>query len=369
PENFEDPEVPGDGESLDESEDDSSEGAASDTGDALEPGRAAVGASIDATAIKVAGTVAILGRPNVGKSTLLNRIVGEKLAIVSPHPQTTRNRILGVWTGAITTSNASNERVGGQIVFVDTPGVHEGRKALNRFMVDEALGTLPEVEAVVFVVEAAAGRSAEALPSGARRPHPAEARILEQLRAAGRPVILVINKVDRVKDKRALLPLLEQWSARGDFAAIIPVSATRGTGVIDIVRELLKILPKGEPLYDPETLTDRSERFLAGELVREQLFLRLRQEVPYAVAVQVDNWAERETDVVIDATILVERDAQKAIVVGKGGAMIREVGTHARAEITRLIGRPAHLRLHVKVAPDWTTTEGGIARLGYRKGE
>jgi GTP-binding protein Era len=367
-----DPELPEDADG--DADEDANEGeGTSDDGPAAasaeESVRAAVGAPIAATAVTVAGTVAILGRPNVGKSTLLNRIVGEKLAIVSSHPQTTRNRILGVWTGAITTSLASNERTGGQIVFVDTPGIHEGRKALNRFMVDEALGTLPDVEAVVFVVEAAGGRTSEALPGSARRPHPTEARILEQLRAARRPVILVLNKVDRVKDKRALLPLLEQWGARGDFAAIIPVSATRGTGVVDIVRELLKILPKGEPLYDPDTLTDRSERFLAGELVREQLFMRLRQEVPYAVAVQVDNWEERENDVVIDATILVERDAQKAIVVGKGGAMIRDVGTEARAEITRLIGRPAHLRLHVKVAPDWTNSEGGIARVGYRKGE
>lgn len=333
--------------------------------------RAAVGSATDAASVKVAGTVAILGRPNVGKSTLLNRIVGEKLAIVSPHPQTTRNRILGVWTGAITTTNVSNERVAGQIVFVDTPGVHEARSALNRFMVDEALAILPDVDAVLFVVEAEEQAVTDELPKSIRRLHPADARILEKLRESRLPVILAVNKVDKVKDKRALLPSLEQWGTRGSFAALIPISATRGTGVVEIVRELLKILPAGEPLYDLDTLTDRSERFLAAELVREQLFLRTRQEIPYAIGVQVDNWEEREVegDVVIDATIMVERDAQKAIVVGKGGAMIRDVGTDARAEITRLLGRPAHLRLHVKVAPDWTSSPAGIARLGYRKGE
>ena len=370
----------------------SSEGTSADSdngraaADAPGDSRAALGSAINAGAVTVAGTVAILGRPNVGKSTLLNRILGEKLAIVSPHPQTTRNRILGVWTGAITTSSVSTDRIAGQIVFVDTPGVHEARSALNRFMVDEALEILPEVDAVLFVVEAeeqtkeqrkelgkevADQPVAEGPPKIARRLHPADARILETLRGSHKPVILAVNKVDKVKDKRALLPSLQQWGTRGAFAALIPISATRGTGVVDIVRELLKIMPAGEPLYDADTLTDRSERFLAAELVREQLFLRMRQEIPYAIGVQIDNWEEREAegDVVIDATIMVERDPQKAIVVGKGGAMIRDVGTEARAEITRLLGRPAHLRLHVKVAPDWTSSQTGIARLGYRKGE
>ena len=316
------------------------------------------------------GTVAIVGRPNVGKSTLLNRIVGEKLAIVSDKPQTTRTRIRGVWTGAITRSRHDSDRLAGQIVFVDTPGVHEARSALNRYMVEEALGVLDEVDAVVLVAEApkGEGKGSGALPPGARRVHPAEARLLEQLRAANKPVIVALNKVDRVRDKRALLPLLETWNARGDFAALVPISATAGTGVVDVVRELLKLMPEGPPLFDPDQLTDHSERFLAAELVREQLFVRLYQEIPYSVAVEVDNWDEREDqgDVVIDATILIEREAQKAIVVGKGGAMVRDIGTAARAEITRLIGRPVHLRLHVKVAHDWTASPAGIARLGYR---
>ncbi len=301
---------------------------------------------------------------------------------MSPLPQTTRNRIVGVWSGAITTSRATNERTAGQIVFVDTPGVHEARSALNRFMVEEALGVLGDVDAVLLVVEsgeAKAGRgergqdraAAVALPPAARRTHPTDARLLEALKKAKVPVVLAVNKVDKIKDKRALLPVLEAWGQRAEFAAIVPISATAGVGVIDLVRELLKVMPKGAPIFDPDTLTDRSERFLAGELVREQLFLRLYQEIPYSIAVVVENWNEREAegDVVIDVSIMVEREPQKAIVVGKGGTMVRDIGAAARAEITRLIGRPVHLRVHVKVAPDWSSSEAGIGRLGYRRGE
>jgi GTP-binding protein Era len=313
----------------------------------------------------VAGTVAIVGRPNVGKSTLLNRIVGQKLAIVSEKPQTTRNRIIGVWTGNVPIDDTS-----GQIVFVDTPGVHLGRSALNKFMVDEAFAALEDVDAVLLVVEAPERAPSAALPPGARMADPAEARLIEHAKEAGKPIVVVLNKVDRVGDKTQLLPVLERWHASGDFAALIPTSATRGSAVESVVRELLRLLPEGAPLYPPDMLTDRTERFLAGELVREQLFLRLRQELPYATAVLVDNWEERsQGDVVIDATIVVERDSQKAIVVGKAGAMIKELGTAARGEIAQLLGRPAHLRLHVKVAEEWTQTPEGLARLGYKKGE
>jgi GTP-binding protein Era len=293
----------------------------------------------------IAGTVAILGRPNVGKSTLLNRVVGEKLAIVSPKPQTTRNRIVGVWNGPA-----------GQIVFVDTPGVHGARKGLNRFMVGEALGAIEDVDAVLLVVDGTDPK-----------PGNAEMTILDGLTAAKKPVALALNKVDKVKDKTAMLPVLQAWNDLRSFAAIVPISATRGTNVDQLVVELGRMLPTGEPLYGPEMLTDRTERFLAAELIREQLFLNLKQELPYATAVVIDNWQERADrgDVVVDATIVVERDSQKGIVVGKGGAMIREVGTRARAEITTLLGRPAHLRLEVKVAPDWTTSPDALARFGY----
>jgi GTP-binding protein Era len=309
-----------------------------------------------------AGTVAIMGRPNVGKSTLLNRIVGQKLAIVSAKPQTTRNRIVGVWTGVI----ERPQPAAGQIVFVDTPGVHLGRSALNKYMVDEAFAALGEVDAVLLVVEAPDRPPAPGMPATARVGDPAEARIIEQALAAKKPIVVALNKVDHVPDKTALFPWLERWHATGNFAALVPTSATRGAGTDAVVRELLRILPEGPPLYPPDMLTDRTERFLAGELVREQLFLRLRQELPYATAVVVENWEERpQGDVVIDATIVVERDSQKAIVVGKGGAMIRDVGTAARGEIVQLLGRPAHLRLHVKVAEEWTQTPEGLAKQGY----
>jgi GTP-binding protein Era len=319
----------------------------------------------------VAGTVAIMGRPNVGKSTLLNRLVGEKLAIVSPRPQTTRNRIVGVWNGELAAAGTAAGSVKGQIVFVDTPGVHAGRSELNRFMLREALEAVQGVDAVLMVVEAPEGRSAVGLPGAARALPRAEQQILERIQETRRPVVLAINKVDRLRDKPALLPVLTAWQERAPFAALVPISATKGVGLEGVLRELLALLPSGPPLYDEDTLTDRSERFLVAELIREQLILRLWQELPYSTAVVVDSWEERaeQGDVVVDATIVVERDSQKGIVVGRGGQMIRDLGAAARAEVSRLLGRPAHLRLQVKVAPDWTSSATSLARLGYERGE
>jgi GTP-binding protein Era len=340
------------------------------TGSAPPPDDADPG--LRAVAGTVAGTVAIMGRPNVGKSTLLNGLVGEKLAIVTPRPQTTRNRIVGVWNGQLAAAGTTPGAVKGQIVFVDTPGVHAaGRSELNRFMLREALEAIAEVDAVLMVVEAPERPSAAGLPGAARGLPRAEQQILERVREAGRPVVLAINKVDRLRDKRALFPVLTEWQERIPSAALVPVSALQGVGLEGVVRELLAVLPAGPPLYDADTLTDRTERFLAAELIREQLFLRLRQELPYAVAVLIDDWQERaeQGDVVVDATIVVERDSQKGIVVGAGGQMIRDVGAAARAEVTRLLGRPAHLRLQVKVAPDWTSSPASLARLGYGRSE
>ncbi|MBC8131688.1 MAG: GTPase Era [Deltaproteobacteria bacterium] len=299
----------------------------------------------------VAGTVAILGRPNVGKSTLMNQIVGQKLAIVSPKPQTTRNRIVGVWNGPA-----------GQIVFVDTPGVHSARGALNRYMVDQALGAIEDVDAALLVVEPPQSTAAVKIAS-------AERQILQILRESRKPVVLAINKVDTIKDKPALFPILKAWQELSNFAALVPVSARKGSGVTGLIKELCKIVPPGPPLYAADMLTDRTERFLAAELIREQLFLSLRQELPYATAVVIDNWEERpdRKDVVIDASIMVERDSQKSIVLGKGGTMIRDIGTRARAEVSTLLDRPAHLRLFVKVAPEWTSSSDAIAQLGYER--
>jgi GTP-binding protein Era len=293
----------------------------------------------------VAGTVAILGRPNVGKSTLLNRIVGEKLAIVTPKPQTTRNRITGVF---------NSER--GQIVFVDTPGVHGATKQLNRFMLGEALGIIPDIDAALLIVDA-----------GTDRPGEAEEKILRALAEARRPVILGINKVDTVKNKEALLPRLERWNQQPGLRALVPISASRGTNVDRLVNELWALLPEGPPLFGPEHLTDRTERFLAAELIREQFFIALRQEVPYAIAIVIDEWNERPTDVVIAASIVVERESQRAIVLGKGGTMIRDVGTRARVAISELLQRPAHIKLTVRIEPDWTTSPVAMAELGYQK--
>ncbi|HMF43885.1 MAG TPA: GTPase Era [Polyangia bacterium] len=301
----------------------------------------------------VAGTIAILGRPNVGKSTLLNRIVGEKLAIVTPKPQTTRNRITGVYNG---------DR--GQIVFVDTPGVHGAKKGLNRFMVDEAMNVIPDVDAALLVIDIDVAANVGA---GAGSGKDAETAILHALAEARRPVALAVNKVDTLKAKSLLLPMLERWSKNQSLRSIVPVSATRGTNVDRLIAELWSLLPEGPPLYGPDMLTDRSERFLAAELIREQLFLGLRQEIPYAVAVVIEEWQERadKNDVVIAATIVVEREGQRAIILGKKGAMIREIGTRARGAISDLLQRPAHLKLHVKVHPDWTTSADALARYGY----
>jgi GTP-binding protein Era len=299
----------------------------------------------DDDAPKVAGTVAILGRPNVGKSTLLNRIVGEKLAIVTPKPQTTRNRITGVF---------NSQR--GQIVFVDTPGVHGATKQLNRFMIGEALGIIPDIDAALLIVDA-----------GTDRPGDAEERILRALAEARRPVILGINKVDTVKNKEALLPRLERWNQQPGLRALVPISASRGTNVDRLVAELWTLLPEGPPLFGADHLTDRTERFLAAELIREQFFIALRQEVPYAIAVVIDEWNERPTDVIIAASIVVERESQRAIVLGKGGTMIRDVGSRARLAVSELLQRPAHLKLTVRIEPDWTTSPQAMAELGYQK--
>jgi GTPase len=322
-------------------------------------------------AIQVAGTVAILGRPNVGKSTMLNAIVGEKLAIVTPKPQTTRNRIVGVWNGTSTLAlddpRGAGRTAKGQIVFVDTPGVHVARSQLNRFMVREAMGSIDGVDAVLMVVEAK--EKASGLSPSAKLPE-AESWILERLAATQKPAVLCLNKVDHVGDKTQILPLIEWWGRAGKFSAVVPTCATRKKGLDGLVKELLRLLPERAPIYGPDVLTDRTERFLASELIREQLFLRLNQELPYSTAVMVDNWNEREKgDVVIDASIIVDRESQKAIVVGKRGAMIRDVGTAARKEISDFLRRPVHLRLNVRVEEGWTTSPADLAELGYGEEE
>jgi GTP-binding protein Era len=308
------------------------------------------------------GAAAIVGRPNVGKSTLLNTLLGQKVAIVSPRPQTTRNRILGVRTWEKN-----------QVVLLDTPGIHRRRANLNRFMVREALESLHGVDCVLLLTEVVAPRG-----DGAPQALDAEdeyvlAQVREQLarpdepagRSPGR-MIVVLNKIDRLRDRRPLLPLMAGWRDRG-FETLVPISALTGEGIPALLEEILRRLPRGPLLYPEETLTDRSERFLVEELIREQVFQRAGQEVPYSVAVEVECFEDRRErgDVLIEAIIHTERDSQKAILVGKGGQQVKAIGTAARAEIARLLGCTVHLKLTVHVERNWTRSPGGRRKLGY----
>jgi len=288
------------------------------------------------------GTVALVGRPNAGKSTLLNRVVGAKVSIVSDKPQTTRHRIRGVYTEAR-----------GQIVFVDTPGVHRPHYRMNRRMMELTRASLESADVILLLVDAAEplGRGTDYL--------------LDLVAGVKAPVLLALNKVDRV-DKPRLLPLIERMSRRRSFADIIPLSARCGDNVVPLVTALFAHLPPGLPLFSEDTLTDRSLRFMVAERVREQLLQRTRDELPYTTAVTVDTWTEPDgatTKLEIHATIYVEREAHKPIVIGKGGAMLKRVGTAARREIEALTGQATDLRLWVKVKPDWRQHPGTLDEL------
>lgn len=295
------------------------------------------------------GFVTLVGQPNVGKSTLLNRLLGQKVAITSHRPQTTRNRIPGVLT-----------RPDAQVVFVDTPGLHKARRALNTFMVDVAREALWETDAVALLVEAGIG------PGGQVGIGEVVRQLLDQLRESATPVFLVLNKIDRI-DKPQLLPILDAWQSAYDFADMVPISALQGDGVGHLVDALIGALPAGPALYPPDALTDLPERFIAAEMIREKAFRLLGQEVPYSVGVTIDTWVDRARAgrVHIQATIHVERDSQKGIVIGKGGQMIREIGTRARQDLQRLLGVQVELRLFVRVEKGWTRTEKGLRKLGY----
>lgn len=288
------------------------------------------------------GFVALVGRPNAGKSTLLNRLVGQKLAIVSDKPQTTRNRIIGV-----------RNFPDGQVVFVDTPGVHRPLHRLNVRMVDAALEALREVDVVAAVVDAS-------VPMGR-----GDQYFLDIIRAAAPTKVLVLNKVDLIAKER-LLPLIDRYRQEADFADIVPVSALTGENVDRLESVLLSHLPEGEPLYDPEFLTDQPERFFVAELVREQVLQHTRDELPFATAVVVDRFEEPDEKGLMRlyCTILVERPSQKAIVVGRGGSMIKAIGTAARQELERFFGTRVYLDLRVKVRADWREDERMLDEIG-----
>jgi GTP-binding protein Era len=289
------------------------------------------------------GFVSIIGRPNAGKSTLLNNLLGEKLAIVSHRPQTTRNRILGI-----------KNHPGGQIIFWDTPGIHQARSKLNQAMVKAALRTYNEVDVVCFLIEAD------------RPDHEENDFILKSLQQIRKPVLLVINKIDLVA-KGLLLPIIDHYSRLRPFEQIIPLSALRGEGVEILVAELLRILPEGPRLFPEDMITDLPERFLAAELVREKVFLLTREEIPYATAVAIEEFKEKAEKnlIVIKATIQVEKESQKGILIGGKGRMLKETGRLAREEMEALFGAKVFLELWVKVEKNWREDPRALRRMGF----
>ena len=287
-----------------------------------------------------AGFVTIVGRPNVGKSTLLNRIVGQKVAIVTEKPQTTRNRILAI-------ANTASA----QIVFFDTPGIHKPKHEMNRRMVGLALRSLKNVDLALLLVDVTK-------PFGG-----GDEFVLERVRQAKVPVVLALNKVDRIR-KPEILTVIDEYRHRHDFTDIVPISALTGENVDALVSVLERQLPEGEPLYPPETLTDLPERFFVSEIVREKILGATREEIPYSTAVVIDSWEEGEKLTRIEASILVERESQKGIVVGKGGGMLKGIGTAARRDIEAFLGTKVFLGLHVRVRSEWRENQRLLSELG-----
>ncbi len=289
------------------------------------------------------GFVAIIGAPNVGKSTLLNQLLGQKIAITSEKPQTTRHRILGV-----------AHLPGAQLIFLDTPGIHRARGALNVRMVEVALKVLGDVDLVVLITDAA-------FPD-----HASDEIILGPLRKRNLPVILAINKVDLV-NKETLLPIIEQWHKVYPFRAIVPISATEGIQIDELVTEMITVLPEGPRYYPEDSVTDLPERFIAAEMIREKVFRLTGQEIPYGVAVTVESFKERYRGNLIDiqATIHVERESQKPIIIGKAGSMLKRIGEQARMDIERMVGCKVFLKLWVRVQKKWTRDAVAIKKFGY----
>ena len=290
------------------------------------------------------GFVAIIGRPNVGKSTLMNHLIGQKIAITSNKPQTTRNKIQTVYT--------CDE---GQIVFLDTPGIHKAKNKLGEYMVQVAERTLKEVDAIMWLVEPSTFVGA------------GERHIAEQLQKVGVPVILIINKIDTVK-KEELLPAIDTYRKICDFAEIIPCSALRGKNTQDIIPSIFKYLPYGPMFYDEDTVTDQPERQIVAEIVREKALHALDEEIPHGIAVTIESMKQRKNGMTdIEATIICERDSHKGIIIGKGGEMLKKIGTNARYEIEKQLGNKVNLKLWVKVKKEWRDSDILIKNFGYDK--
>ena len=291
------------------------------------------------------GFVTLIGRPNVGKSTLMNYLIGQKIAITSKKPQTTRNRIQTVLTTEA-----------GQIVFVDTPGIHKAKNKLGEYMVNVAERTLNEVDVVLWLVEPTTFIGA------------GEKHIADQLRRTKTPVILVITKVDMVK-KEEILPVIEAYRHICDFAEIVPVSARNGDNTEELVKTIFQYLPYGPQFYDEDTVTDQPERQIVAELIREKALHCLNEEIPHGIAVCIDRMKARKNIMDIDATIICERDSHKGIIIGKQGAMLKKIGSRARYEIEQLLDCKVNLQLWVKVKKDWRDSEFLMKNFGYREEE
>lgn len=289
------------------------------------------------------GFVAIIGRANAGKSTLVNALVGKKVAIVSPQPQTTRTRVQGIVT-----------RENGQAVLVDTPGIHRAAKPLDRQMMQEVAESLEGVDIACLIVDAT--RDFEA----------ADRYSIEWLRKFSGPAYLLLNKIDRVKKDR-LLPLIDRWRREHEFEEIFPVSALRGEGLEELLQSWIARLPENPPFFPADQYTDQPERFLAAEVIREKAILLTREEVPHAVAVLIDNFEETDKLLKIRATIYVEQEGQKGILIGRGGSKMKEIGTAARKELEEILGMKIFLELHVKVQPDWRHNRAMIKLLDWRR--
>lgn len=289
------------------------------------------------------GFVAVVGRPNVGKSTLVNRLVGRKVAIVTSRPQTTRNRILGIVN-----------RPHAQVVLIDTPGVHRAETALARHMMDEVTQALESVDVLAVMIDAAAGLTEP------------DRLALERARRHEGPLFLLLNKIDRMP-KTALLPLLDACARQGQFTEVIPISALTGDGVETVLQRFIALLPEGEPYFPQDQFTDQPERFLAGEIVREKAMTFTREEIPHAIAVLVESFEETERLIRIRVTLHVERDGQKGILIGHAGQTLKRIGTAARKELEEILGIKIFLELHVKVVPGWRGSTRSVRQLDWRR--
>jgi GTP-binding protein Era len=290
------------------------------------------------------GFVAVVGRPNVGKSTLMNNILGEKLAIVSPRPQTTRSRITGISTGS-----------GAQVIFLDTPGMLTPKNKLGEHMVKAVEESISDVDAVVLVIEPKKDVS------------PEEETILARITAKKVPTLLVINKTDTLKDKSVIIEVISQWMKRYDFAAAVPVSASTGDGVSELMDEIRALMPEGPQYYPDDQFTTEPERAIAAEMIREKLLMLLEDEVPHGTAVTVEKMSARRGGITdVSAVIYCEKDSHKGIIIGKGGAMLKKIGTLAREDIERMTGGRVNLQLWVKVMPDWRDKSRDLKELGYK---